>query len=198
MCNTASGTCSSTFKSSGSPCSAGICDGKGGCGAAPRCGDGIKNQGALEECDDGNRVDNDDCTNACKESRCGDGIVATNGSQRPESCEVGKGVATKWTCSAQCQWQTIYAACGVDSQCTAPEFCRTGICTLPCTPLGGLGSGSNCPTPPSPLVAWCNYGVGVCQLTECKTNADCPSNFGCLSSTSDFSDVSFTTMCSNQ
>ncbi len=38
-----------------------------GCVLGPRCGDGIT-QPAYEECDDGNEVDNDDCTNACKET----------------------------------------------------------------------------------------------------------------------------------
>jgi len=197
MCNTASGSCASTFKPSGTPCSAGICDGKGECGPAPTCGDGVRNQ-ASEECDDGNRADIDDCTNACKESFCGDGIVAANGSARPEGCEVGKGGATKWTCSGQCQRQTIYSACSMDGQCTAPELCRSGLCTLPCTPLGGWGTGSDCPLPPSPRVAWCNVGVGICHLSECKTNADCPSPIACASSTSDFVGVSFTTMCSTE
>ena len=39
---------------------------------APVCGDGIV-QGS-ERCDDGNRNDEDSCTNACIEARCGDGI----------------------------------------------------------------------------------------------------------------------------
>ena len=40
------------------------------------CGDGTK--GVLEECDDGNEVNNDDCTNACKLPKCGDGIVTSS------------------------------------------------------------------------------------------------------------------------
>lgn len=41
--------------------------------APPNCGDGILDPG--EECDDGNTVDTDECTNLCRESFCGDGIV---------------------------------------------------------------------------------------------------------------------------
>ncbi len=37
------------------------------------CGDGIVQAG--EECDDGNDVDDDACSNACIEARCGDGVV---------------------------------------------------------------------------------------------------------------------------
>ena len=39
---------------------------------APVCGDGIVQGNEL--CDDGNRNDEDSCTNACLEARCGDGI----------------------------------------------------------------------------------------------------------------------------
>src|SRR5690606_18726890 len=44
------------------------------------CGDGHvlsdpPDGGVIEECDDGNDVDNDECTNACVRPRCGDGIV---------------------------------------------------------------------------------------------------------------------------
>ncbi len=37
------------------------------------CGDGV--QGLLEECDDGNLVEQDGCRNDCTLARCGDGIV---------------------------------------------------------------------------------------------------------------------------
>ena len=42
--------------------------------AEPHCGDGKVWQG-QEECDDGNRINTDACTNACTKARCGDGIV---------------------------------------------------------------------------------------------------------------------------
>ena len=41
--------------------------------AGPSCGDGHVDVG--EECDDGNDVDNDTCTNACVSARCGDGLA---------------------------------------------------------------------------------------------------------------------------
>lgn len=192
-CNTATGSCGSMFKASGTPCSAGICDGKGVCGPAPFCGDGVKNQ-PSEECDDGNKFDQDDCLNNCKTARCGDGVANLFGSNLAllEECEPNVNNWTKWNCS-MCKQVTIYNRCTSSAECTAPENCSLGFCSRGCTPLGGWGSQSTCPAPPGPLVAWCNNGVGICQLTECKTNVDCPSDFTC--GAIDFGGVQFKTLC---
>ena len=48
----------------------------------PVCGDGFV--GADEECDDGNDIDTDECTNACTIAVCGDGIVGPD-----EVCDDG-------------------------------------------------------------------------------------------------------------
>ena len=37
------------------------------------CGDDQIHKGEM--CDDGNTIDNDACTNTCKENICGDGII---------------------------------------------------------------------------------------------------------------------------
>ena len=37
-----------------------------GCILGPRCGDGITQTAAGEECDDGNDIDDDACSNACR------------------------------------------------------------------------------------------------------------------------------------
>jgi cysteine-rich repeat protein len=50
----------------------------------PSCGDGNANAAAGEECDDGNMNNLDGCTNLCKVSFCGDGVV-----QMPEQCDDG-------------------------------------------------------------------------------------------------------------
>ncbi len=47
-----------------------------------RCGDGIVDPG--EECDDGNRIDHDGCSNRCRERVCGNGVV-----EAPEECDLG-------------------------------------------------------------------------------------------------------------
>ena len=49
------------------------------------CGDGIQDEG--EECDDGNTVNSDACTNACTNAVCGDGIVGPG-----EACDDGNTV----------------------------------------------------------------------------------------------------------
>jgi cysteine-rich repeat protein len=67
-------------------CGAGwTCGPSGGCippgdhdGGPPRdpvCGDGHVDAVLDEQCDDGNDLDDDACTTACKWARCGDGIV---------------------------------------------------------------------------------------------------------------------------
>lgn len=50
----------------------------------PACGDGILDSG--EECDDGNAVDDDGCSNRCGVARCGDGVRQVS---RGEECDDG-------------------------------------------------------------------------------------------------------------
>ncbi len=61
-----------------------------GCGGVdardPTCGDAFTNEG--EQCDDGNDVDGDSCTNACTVAECGDGITETGA----EGCDDGNNV----------------------------------------------------------------------------------------------------------
>ena len=54
----------------------------GGCASGAECGDGVVEP--PEQCDDGNTVDDDGCTNACLLPTCGDGIV-----QAGEECDDG-------------------------------------------------------------------------------------------------------------
>lgn len=66
-----------------------------GAGGAGDCGNAVKDPG--EECDDGNNVDDDTCTNACKLPICGDGIK-----QAGEDCDDGN-VAEFDQCPANCK-----------------------------------------------------------------------------------------------
>ena len=59
----------------------------------PSCGNGELD--GKEECDDGNLSDRDDCTAACQQNRCGDGIVqltSENGSFDVEECDDGNSI----------------------------------------------------------------------------------------------------------
>jgi cysteine-rich repeat protein len=63
------------------------------------CGNGVQNSG--EECDDGNNIDGDSCTNACKAARCGDGVVNI----ALEQCDDGNNRDGDY-CTNQCQNHT--------------------------------------------------------------------------------------------
>lgn len=72
------------------------------------CGDGIVNEDAGEECDDGNAVNNDDCLNTCKAATCGDGILHNLGTGN-EICDRG---AENGPFPATCPVDCIFHDCG--------------------------------------------------------------------------------------
>jgi cysteine-rich repeat protein len=92
------------------------------------CGDGVVDEG--EECDDGNDIDTDDCTNACTIAVCGDGIVH----EGVEECDDGNDIDTD-DCTNAC---TI-AVCGDGIVHEGVEECDDGNdidtddCTNACT-----------------------------------------------------------------
>jgi len=94
----------------------------------PGCGDGSVNQPG-EECDDGNGVDEDACTNACLNAECGDGIYYAD----EEECDDGNAVPGDG-CDA-CQ-----ATCG-DGFIVGKEDCDDG------NVLDGDGCESDCRFP---------------------------------------------------
>ncbi len=94
----------------------GFCD--VGCVLGPRCGDGVvQNQpeidGSAEQCDDGNTIDDDDCSNSCGvPGWCGDGLVQA---QLGEQCDLGTTEAGN---------DGSYGGCNPD--CTAAPYCGDG------------------------------------------------------------------------
>jgi cysteine-rich repeat protein len=76
------------------------------------CGDGIVDEDAGEECDDGNAVNNDDCLNTCKLPTCGDGILHNLGTG-DEFCDDGE--ENGW----------FPARCPPD--CTTGDHCFNGL-----------------------------------------------------------------------
>lgn len=71
--------------------------GEGAGGPLASCGDGKVDKSSGEECDDGNKKDDDSCTNKCKKPVCGDGIV-----QAPESCDDAGAQGEVSTCPDDC------------------------------------------------------------------------------------------------
>ncbi len=78
-----------------------------------RCGNGVPESG--EQCDDGNSNNNDACTNACQNARCGDGIVRTG----TEECDDGNAVNTDG-CTNSCK----NAKCGDSFVWSGHEQCE--------------------------------------------------------------------------
>ena len=67
------------------------------------CGNGIVEEDAGEECDDGNAKDYDDCLNDCSLATCGDGIIHNSG-KGYEICDEGDGNSWEFpaTCTPEC------------------------------------------------------------------------------------------------
>ncbi|MFP2928679.1 DUF4215 domain-containing protein [Pyxidicoccus sp. 3LG] len=63
----------------------------------PDCGDSIVNASALEQCDDGNKNDDDDCVN-CRVAICGDG-AKNNSESSEEECDTRR---ESRTCNFNC------------------------------------------------------------------------------------------------
>lgn len=68
------------------------------------CGDGA--MGGVEQCDDGNQINNDGCSSTCKIELCGDGVV-----QPSEQCDGTAGIAQGQSCTADCKL-SVAPACG--------------------------------------------------------------------------------------
>ncbi len=91
---------------------------------APVCGDGVSE--SPEACDDGNDVDTDYCTNACRLPSCGDGIVGPG-----EGCDDGNPDDGD-DCSSAC----VLTTCG-NGVVDPPEQCdddgESAACNANCT-----------------------------------------------------------------
>jgi len=118
------------------------CGGDDEAAPAPRCGDGVVQDG--EECDDGNLSDGDECTTRCQEPRCGDGVV-----QGDETCDDGN-----FDAHDACLNDCVLADCGDGVVRRGLEACDDGNqddgdgcrndCALPTCGDGVMQAGEEC------------------------------------------------------
>ena len=92
--------------------------------SAPECGDGDLNAAAGELCDDGNDLDNDACTTACKPAACGDGFV-----QPGEACDDGNKLPGDG-CDAACKKEPVSCQNQATVVSIAPSN-RAALCQRP-------------------------------------------------------------------
>ncbi|HLV66011.1 MAG TPA: DUF4215 domain-containing protein, partial [Polyangiaceae bacterium] len=114
-------------------------------GVSELCGNGELDEG--EECDDGNRNNQDNCTNLCTKAACGDGIVALKATPA-EECDDGNAVDND-ACTSECK----AARCGdgikqpgeaCDDGNTDDDDACTSACALPTCGDGEVQPGEEC------------------------------------------------------
>jgi cysteine-rich repeat protein len=144
----------------GGTCMPGLICQDGSC-VASVCGNAVVE--GTEQCDDGNVVDDDACSNACLLPICGDGLV-----QPGEQCDDGNAVDDD-LCSNAC----VIAVCG-DGIVQQGEFCDDGNdnafdeCSNTCTPAscgdGVVSGGEECDDGNADNADACTNG---CMLPIC-------------------------------
>jgi fibro-slime domain-containing protein len=169
----------------------------------PGCGDGINNQGGIEDCDDGNTLGGDGCNGAChvepnwtcppagpckRVFRCGDGAINPG-----EVCDDGNTVDGDG-CSGDCTAQALGYACTPGVKCVLTsicgnkrvepgESCDDGNTTAGdgCSTLCALEAGFVCPFPGSACMkaARCGDGTVNINLGEVCDDGNVAEGDGC-------------------
>ncbi len=154
-------------------CQSGVC--RDGTCQAPRCGDTVTN--GNEQCDDGNQIDTDDCTNGCTVARCGDGVIKDG----VEACDDGNdndndGCLNDCT-PAQCGDGIVHEgveACD-DGNDDETDSCLTGCFNARCGD-GLIQAGVEVCDDGNTTTEDCEYGQADC--TVCA--ADCTEQAGAI------------------
>ena len=115
------------------------------CVPPPFCGNGIRETG--EQCDDGNSINNDGCTNNCRLPFCGDNIK-----QNGEQCDDGNNINGDG-CSADCTTEDL------ECQLPPPPHCVGKVQVLVMRYVGGNCSQSNHTQDPTKV--FCNGSAGT-------------------------------------
>ncbi|MDC0719175.1 hypothetical protein [Nannocystis bainbridge] len=122
--------------------------------AGPACGDGFVDPG--EQCDLGPaNADDGDCTTACLNATCGDGLV----NKAAEECDLGPDNADDGACTTECR----VPACG-DGVLNGGEVCDDGV---------NDGSYGGCLADCSAAGPGCGDGVVEPELEDCEDGPDC-------------------------
>lgn len=152
------------------------------------CGDRFVDP--MEQCDDGNDVDTDTCTNACQTALCGDGIVHAGA----EECDDGN-VQDSDGCTSDC----VLERCG-DGVVQGIEACDDGNqthfdgcrndCQKPVCDGDVVSAGDDCDDGVSCTVDDCDVNLGctntvkhsLCNDTNVCTVDECDAQAGCINS----------------
>ncbi|HEY8377740.1 MAG TPA: DUF4215 domain-containing protein, partial [Nannocystis sp.] len=143
-----------------------------------RCGDGVVWMAGGEECDDGNDVDGDECTNACKTATCGDGTIQAG----VEECDMGELNGTlNSPCTIDCELSDCMQmgncpTCGNGDDSDPDEDCDDGAlnsdhssCTDECK-LNTCGDGLVMSDPPEGFeIEECDDGPNNSDSGACTT-----------------------------
>ena len=106
-------------------------DGPGSSSSGGVCGDGLED--GAEQCDDGNQIDEDSCTNQCMDAICGDGLVQMD----EEQCDDGVDNGVDKACLGNCE-QNICGDGnpGPDETCDdGPDNGALGKCSEDCSTM---------------------------------------------------------------
>ena len=157
-------------------CLDGVCTNKSDDTPPETCGDGIVQSGVGEECDDGNDVEDDGCTNDCKLPVCGDGIVQPGAG---EECDDGNDDNDD-----ECTNACTLPACGngtldpgeeCDDGNTVDDDGCTNACKLPACGDGIVQTGEECDDGNDVDDATC---MADCTLVWLFDDAEDPLAFG--------------------
>lgn len=139
-------------------------NGWSGCEPTSYCGDGLVDAG--EECDDGNRSDNDACTNACRPNVCGDAHLNTG----VEECDLGTAVNGTRSCTADYGSTCLSCSTACRQVASSGGYCGNGVRegSEQCDGTQGLGSCSGDASRSCSSSSDCAAGQ-TCNLITCRS-----------------------------
>ncbi len=109
----------------------------------PTCGDGVVDGDLDEFCDDGNTINNDDCSRQCELRDCGNGTIEAG-----EDCDApSPGTCPSGTCGVACECPVPVCGNGFEEpgeECDDGNTTPCDDCSAECL-IAGCGDGIVCP-----------------------------------------------------